>query len=74
MPDDATFAALRDQLFVASRGGAVPAVLFPSTVAEPDLATYGDLSASMSFARSENGVPYRDCSIQIDEGCGFEVR
>ena len=74
MPDDATFTALRDQLFVASRGGAVPAVLFPSSEAEPDLAIYGDLSASMSFARSENAVPYRDCSIQIDEGAGFEIR
>jgi hypothetical protein len=74
MEDDAQFQAMRDQLYVASRGGTVPAVLFPSSVAEPDLAIYGDLAADFSVSRSHNSVPYRECSIQISEGAGFEVR
>jgi hypothetical protein len=72
MLTDPAFEAVRDSLFVASRGGAVPAVLFPALV-ESSLAIYGDLSAEIQFVRPEKGIPYRECSISIEEGAGFEI-
>jgi hypothetical protein len=70
-----------EKLFLASGGGAYPAVVLPAPVptvgadaAEPTLAIYGDITGQVSIGRDHQGSDFRSAEYVVAEGSGFEIR